>query len=484
MINVLNEPGDAWDALVVACRGNGEELEVHSTGLDEQQRLAAEALLRAVEASAGPWETTVVPGLGGVVIGVGLGPDRTDLARHEVLRRAAGAAARAARSRAVVHYALPTRDRQDAIGVLEGALLGGYAYGEYQSKAKPLATTTIAVLGSSFEPSELDRARAVTDAVAFCRDLVNTPPGDLRPSALTERVAAMAADAGLDMEVLDADRLAEQGYGGIVGVGQGSSDPPRLIRLSYRHPEARRHLALVGKGITFDSGGLSLKPPPSMMTMKLDMSGAAAVAAAMLAISRLQPRANITGWLAVAENMPSGTAQRPGDVVRTHSGKTVEVLNTDAEGRLVLADALSRAAEEAPDAIVDIATLTGAQMIALGPSTAGVMGSLRDAVCSEGAAAGESLWPMPLPPELRSGLDSPVADLRNIGDGPNGGMLLGGLFLQEFVPQNTPWAHLDIAGPAFNTSGAYGYTPKGGTGFGVRTLVALAEALAQGRLLA
>jgi len=302
--------------------------------------------------------------------------------------------------------------------------------------------------------------------------------------------------------------LARGGYGGLLGVGMGSSRPPRLVRLEYAPDGAAVHLALVGKGITFDSGGLSIKPAAGMEAMKSDMSGAAAVLHAVVAAARLGLPVRLSGWLALAENMPSATAQRPSDVITIHGGKTVEVLNTDAEGRLVLADALVAASATHPDLIVDVATLTGAQMVALGNRTSAIMANddaLRERVHRVSAETGEQFWPMPLPPELRSSMDSPVADIANIGD-RFGGMLVAGLFLSEFVGTRggaaggrrgartgsideaaeaddaadgpIPWAHLDIAGPAFNTGKAFGYTPVGGTGVCVRTLVRLAEDIA------
>jgi leucyl aminopeptidase len=291
--------------------------------------------------------------------------------------------------------------------------------------------------------------------------------------------------AGLGVTVLDEKALRKGGYGGILGVGQGSVHPPRLVRLEYRHPKATRHLAIVGKGITFDSGGVSIKPASGMEVMKSDMSGAAAVLGTMVAVSRLRPVADVTGWLPLAENMPGGGAQRPGDVLVTYGGRTVEVLNTDAEGRLVLADALVAAAEDDPDAIVDVATLTGAARIALGGRTAGIMANDDDLLAKVHDATkrtGEAAWPMPLPDDLRRGLDSQVADIANVDNARLGGMLVAGIFLREFVEPGRRWAHLDIAGPAYNESGPFGYTPKGATGFAVRTLVQLVEDLAAGRL--
>ncbi|KUP95167.1 leucyl aminopeptidase, partial [Thermobifida cellulosilytica] len=322
----------------------------------------------------------------------------------------------------------------------------------------------------------------LASAVGLARDLVNTAPGDLCPADLAGVAEQVGRDSGLEVTVLDEEALVEGGYGGIVGVGQGSANPPRLVRLSYRHPQAARTLALVGKGITFDSGGLSLKPTSSMDWMKSDMGGAAAVLAAMRAIAELRPAVNVVGYLAVAENMPSGTAQRPSDVLTVYGGKTVEVLNTDAEGRLVMADALVRAHEDDPDLIVDVATLTGAQLVALGTRVFAVMANddaVRDRVVAAATEAGEAAWPMPLPEELRKGLDSSVADIANVASERWGGMLSAGVFLKEFIADGVKWAHLDIAGPAFNQGQPHGYTPKGGTGAATRTLVRLAESLAE-----
>jgi len=268
-------------------------------------------------------------------------------------------------------------------------------------------------------------------------------------------------------------------------VGQGSVHPPRLVRLSYAPPGAAKTVVFVGKGITFDSGGLSLKPPKSMESMKSDMGGAAAVLAALQAIAALGPEVNVVGYLPLAENMPGGGAQRPSDVITIYGGKTVEVLNTDAEGRLVLADALSRALGDDPDLVIDVATLTGAQLVALGPRIAGVMANddaVRDGVVDAARRAGEGAWPMPLPEELRKGLDSAVADIANVAAERSGGMLVAGLFLKEFIPNGISWAHLDIAGPSFHEGEPYGYTPKGGTGAAVRTLVQIALDVADGQL--
>ncbi len=384
------------DAVVVAVRDEADSVVLHADPTVVPTEVADELgrLLTAVGAGTGAGQTTVIPSPSAftarVVIATGLGPERHDLGSGEVLRRAAGAAARAARKYSSVGYAVPAADAAEAGAIAEGALLGSYTYNDFRATTpSPTKTTHVILLGAS--DADLGAAGIVARAVAECRDLVNTPPGHLRPSTFASRVASAAGEHDLELTVIDAEQLSADKSGGILGVGQGSSDPPCLIRIAYRHPDATKHLALVGKGITFDSGGLSLKTPSGMITMKCDMSGAGAVACALVAIAQLAPAINVTGWLAVAENMPSGTAQRPGDIITMYGGKTVEVLNTDAEGRLVLGDALVRAAEEKPDAIIDIATLTGAQMVALGMHTAGVMGNhdgLRAAICEAAAAVG------------------------------------------------------------------------------------------------
>lgn len=308
---------------------------------------------------------------------------------------------------------------------------------------------------------------------------MNTPPNDLYPAELAARGAAAGKKHGLSSEILDEDELAAGGYGGILAVGSGSTRKPRLLRLTYRGKGARTKIALVGKGITFDSGGISIKPAAKMEDMKSDMAGAAAVIATVCLVAELGLPVEVTATVPMAENLPSGTAYRPADVVTFRNGKKAEITNTDAEGRVVLADAIARAAEDRPDALLETSTLTGAQMVALGSRTSGVMGSddLRDTVVEASRRAGESMWPMPLPAELRRGLDSPVADFTNANTDRLGGMLVGGHFLKEFVPADLPWAHIDIAGPSYNTGGPWGYTPKGGTGVPVRTLLATIEAL-------
>jgi leucyl aminopeptidase len=430
-----------------------------------------------------------------VVLAVGLGeaPDDGVAYDPEALRKAAGVAARTLAGAKKAAFALPAGDPDDVEAVATGALLGAYAFTAYQSQngsgaAKgPLGE--VAVVGAKprdkAHKAAAERAVAVAAEVNRARDLINMPSNDLDPKAFAAAVQAAAKEFGLKVEVLDEKALAKGGYGGILGVGQGSATPPRLVRVAYSHPKADRTLAFVGKGITYDSGGISLKPAGHNETMKCDMSGAAAVFASIVAVAKLGLKVNVTGWLALAENMPGGNATRPGDVLKMYSGKTVEVLNTDAEGRLVLADALARASEETPDAIVDVATLTGAMVLALGEGRFGIMANddaFRTAVHTTALAAGEDSWPMPLPQQLRKTFDSPTADIANMGVRMGGG-LIAGLFLREFVGEGITWAHLDIAGPAFHEGAPFGYTPKGGTGSAVRTLVSLARQTAAGDLL-
>ena len=318
------------------------------------------------------------------------------------------------------------------------------------------------------------RVRLILEAQCAVRDLVNTPGGDLGPSEFVRRIRSLADDAGgsaIDVEVLEEEELRAKGCGGLLGVGKGSQEPPRLVRMEWNPVGARVHIALVGKGITFDSGGMSLKSHEGLADMKTDMAGAASAAAAVQACAGLRIPARVTAWLCVAENMLSASAIRVGDVLRTADGTTVEVTNTDAEGRLVLADGLALASRESPDEVIDVATLTGAQIRALGTRCAGLMGSsnLVSDIAAAAESAGEILWPMPLPDYLETSLSSNVADMKNTA-GPEAGMLVAGVFLRHFVG-DAEWAHLDIAGPSFNTGEGWGCTPSGATGYGVRTLV-------------
>jgi leucyl aminopeptidase len=421
-----------------------------------------------------------------VAVGIGAVADGTE-PTAESLRRAAGAGVRALTGSKATSaaLALPAGDDAQAEAVALGALLGAYSFTRYRKDANGSRPALMLLSTAPGVVAAANRATVLATAMSLTRDLVNTSPSHLYPETFAARAREVAAAAGLDIEVLDADALSEGGYGGIAGVGQGSIHPPRLVRLAYRHPEATKTVVFAGKGITFDSGGLSLKPSNAMETMKSDMSGAAAVLAALQAVAALRPAVNVVGYLPMAENMPGGSAQRPSDVITIFGGKTVEVLNTDAEGRLVLADALARSGQDSPHLLVDVATLTGAQLVALGTRIAGIMGNTdeaRDGVVDAARRAGEQAWPMPLPDELRKGLDSAVADIANVTGERWGGMLVGGLFLKEFVPEGVRWAHVDIAGPAFQEGEPYGYTAKGGTGAAVRMLVQVAQDVADGRL--
>jgi leucyl aminopeptidase len=448
------------------------------------------AALRTLGATGEAEEITKVPATGfaaPLVVAVGLGAPAEDgkPLDAERLRRAAGAAIRDLGGRKSVvrrkiALALPATDPSEAEAVATGAVLGGYSFRKYHADATD-AQIDVILLTTQDEAAR--RGAVIAEAVNLNRDLVNTPPRDLAPADMAAEAERLAVELGLGIEVLDEKALAEAGYGGLIGVGQGSTRPPRLVRLSYTGGD--KTVVFVGKGITFDSGGLSLKPPKSMETMKSDMSGSAAALAAIAAVARLKLPVNVVSYLALAENMPGGAAQRPSDVITMYGGTTVEVLNTDAEGRLVLGDALVRSGSDNPDLVVDIATLTGAQVIALGKRTTGVMASSEDVAADVATAlrsVGEPAWPMPLPEELRKGLDSLVADLTNVAADRSAGMLLAAVFLREFAPEGVRWAHLDIAGPAYNEGGAFGYTPKGGTGTAVRGLIKLAADAAEGKL--
>ncbi len=436
-----------------------------------------------------------------------LGYDQTGL-----LRRAAGRATRALAGTDSAVLALPALCEEQLAAVAHGAALGAYSWSATKNEDRPgqektskwtSPLTSISIVSPLADTPEgqeaMAGALALAQATALTRDLVNEPPNRLTPEVFAERARAAGQAAGIRVEIWDAPALVEQGFGGILGVAQGSVHPARLVRLEWSPVHAAeaaggrassqaegdgaagrpKHVALIGKGITFDSGGLSLKPASSMPEMKSDMAGAATVLGAIVTAARLALPIRVTAWLALAENMPGADAQRPSDVITMFDGTTVEVTNTDAEGRLVMADALARAVTEEPDAVLDVATLTGAQIVALGDHVAAVMGTpdLREEVVAAAQRAGESFWPMPLPAHLRATLDSPFADLRNTKVGSRaGGMLSAGLFLREFVGRR-PWAHLDIAGPAYNDSSPWGLTPTGGTGMGVSTLVELLRSL-------
>lgn len=410
---------------------------------------------------------------------VGIPADQPTAAQWRDAAASAARAALAGGGELVIAFDLDTAEEAGAVAL--GALLGSYRFDRYRTPSdQPVLTIQVIVPSSLLAEAGAgaQRAQILAAAVSQARDLVNRAPNDLTPETFAQIAVDSTAIPNVTTTVLDEEDLAAGSYGGLIAVGQGSVNKPRLVKVAYKPARAASHVALVGKGITFDSGGISLKPPKSMETMKCDMAGAAAVLAAVTAAARLELPVAVTGWLCLAENMPSGSATRPSDVITIRGGKTVEVLNTDAEGRLVMADGLAAAVEENPDTVIDIATLTGAQMVALGTQTAAVMGSedVRAAVVEAGTEAGEAFWPMPLPSYLRESLKSKVANLANIGD-RYGGMLVAGIFLREFVGQ-VPWAHLDIAGPAFNERKVHGITPVGGTGFGVSTIVHFLEEVA------
>lgn len=485
------ESGDpaerAVDVLVVALERRGEMIEVCAPLLAEPVLRALEDAAQAVGYRAQPDVTARIPAPPEIaapsVLLIGLG-DTAGVSEgaefRNLLRRTAGTALRALSAVESVALALPIRTPEDAEAAATGALLGSYRYTDYQSDASgnTIPETLTFVAADSVQPG-LDRAVVVAAAVAAARDLVNQPPSDLFPESFAEAVVGQSRADDLKgkvaVEVIDEAELKERGFGGLIGVGCGSTRGPRLVKISYVPDEAAPLLSLVGKGITFDSGGISLKPAARMENMKSDMAGAAAAVQALFAIARLGLRVRVTAWLALAENMPSGSAVRPADVLHIYGGKTVEVTNTDAEGRLVLADALVAAQEDAPDLLVDIATLTGAQIAALGRRTSGVMGtdSARGQVVSAAESAGEPMWAMPIPEEMIGYLESRTADLKNAG-APAGGMLAAAAFLREFVGDGVEWAHLDVAGPAYNSDSPHGHTVFGGTGVPVRTLVELA----------
>lgn len=449
-----------------------------------------QASVAAVLAGAGfegkPGEAVLMASPDGVPV-VALGLGALDDLDGQAARRAGAAFARTAKrftTAAVDFSTLSGRSELDTLAAawVEGATLAAYRYRAYKAKVDTanLATVSLVHSGAEDERAKLEAAtqvaQSVAEAVCWARDLVNEPGGSMTPTALAEAAAAMAKREGLEVTVLDAKVIEKEKLGGLMGVNRGSAQEPRFVKISYTPKgEAKGKVALVGKGITFDSGGLSLKTGEGMMTMKCDMGGAAAVFGTMAAISAVAPSVAVTGYTPLTDNMTGGDATRPGDVLTMRGGKTVEVLNTDAEGRLVLADALVMASEDKPDAIVDLATLTGACVVALGTGIAGLMGR-NDSWLSQVEAAskrtGERVWRLPLPADYRASLDTPVADLKNISGGRDAGTLTAGLFLQEFVGDGIPWAHIDIAGTGWAGKDSHEYT-TGGTGFGIRLVLDL-----------
>lgn len=475
VLGVVPGKGDAGPTLLWDAPALSDSLSAIGVtgGRDELTRLPL-AVLGDAASAAGPATSLALIGLGGEP-------------SVETLRYAAGSAARQLAGQSRVALALPVADDAEALAALEGAAIGAYSFDTYKKTSagdsrKPVAEV-ILVTDKGIPTAVVAKAVATATAVHTVRDLVATPPIDLSPEALADEAVRLSASRDVTVTVLEGDELREGGYGGIVGVGQGSSRPPHLVKVQYSPEGATRHLALVGKGITYDTGGLSLKPAGSMVGMKYDMTGAATVLAVTLAAADLALPVRLTAWLCISENMLGADPIRPDDVLTIKNGTTVEVTNTDAEGRLVLADGLSAASEEQPDAIVDVATLTGAQVVALGTRYVGVMGTddFAPRVVEVADRASEPFWRVPLAPELRPRLKSDVADLVNATPGNTaGGMLLAGVFLKEFVGKKDgtddliPWAHLDIAGPSENKAGGYGFTTKGATGVTVRTLIDLA----------
>jgi leucyl aminopeptidase len=484
------------DALVLVCiqTEKGAAL-APGHGLSDLTVAHLESALTTLQAKGGADEVirlVSVPGVKASLVlltGAGrVGPQGGTL-EAEAIRRAVGSATRQLRGQAKVVVLAPGEGVVVATAAAEGALFGAYAIASAAAGAngaaapvKTLVVVTPSARDRALRPA-IRRALALGEATSYARDLVNQAPNELYPETFAAQVRKRAAGSDVKVAVLDENGLARGAFGGHVTVGGGSARGPRLVTLRYSPAKATRHIAFVGKGITFDSGGLAIKPTKSMTTMKCDMAGAAAVAAAVFAIAELGVPVEITAHLCLAENMLGPGACRPGDVVTLRGGKTVEINNPDAEGRMVLADGLVLASEKKPDLIIDIATLTGAAVAALGNRTAAFLSNddgLRDAIKEIADAVGEPFWPFPLLEDIRPTLDSPVADL--LQSGPVG-VIYAGWFLSEFVGtdkngQPIPWAHLDIAGPAFNDKTPWGYTPKQGTGFGIRTLVGIAESQA------
>ncbi|GAB3584891.1 leucyl aminopeptidase [Calidifontibacter terrae] len=478
--------------LVVMTHQQDKKAVVTDAALDAAVTTAINEALAALGSAGSADEIVRITGIAGapsLVIASGSGLDHaaTD-ADTEAVRRAAGAAARALADKPHAAYGFPCSTAGLTTATVEGALFGSYEYTAYRAtgaKPVPLAKITVSspVSKASATKAGVKRAQVVADSQAWARDLVNQPPLDLFPASFAAEAKRRFTGTDVKVAIQDEKQLAKANCGGLVGVGRGSSRPPRLVTLTYKPARAKAHIALVGKGITFDSGGLCIKPGAGMVTMKCDMAGAASVAAAIDAIATLGLPVAVTGYLCLAENLTGSDAQRPGDVVTMPNGKSVEIINTDAEGRLVMADGLCFASEQNPDLVIDVATLTGAAVMSLGPRTSAVLSNddnTRAEVLAAAEAAGEAMWPIPLLDELRPSMNSQVADVKHTGE-RMGGMITAALFLREFVGDDAsgkqlPWAHLDIAGPAFNEAGAYGYTPAGGTGHSIRTLIALAEA--------
>ena len=476
----------ACDALVVGATAASGGAELTGGAAEEVDAALDGRLsehLRDLAFKAKPGDVVTVPTLGRIpakiVAVAGIGPPGE--AGPAEVRKATGAAARRVSEAATIAVAAHDLVEHEgaARAALEGVLLGSYKFTAFKSDPRPSKLQSVQVLGAA--EADLEAGWTAAEATMRARDLINEPAGSLTPDALARRAAEIAETSGLECTIWDEDELRSRGFGGVLGVAQGSTQPPRFVQMHYRPDNARAKVALVGKGITYDSGGLSLKDAKSMETMKTDMSGAAAVIAAMGAVGRIRPDVEVLGLVPTTENMPGGGAIKPGDVIRHYGGKTVEVLNTDAEGRLVLADALAFASEQQPDAIVDVATLTGAIMVALGTKAAGLFSNddgLAEQLIVAGAREGERLWRMPLFPDYAADIESDVADLKNISGARWGGAIVAAVFLEQFVGKGISWAHLDIAGAA-RAEGASAEISKGGTGTAARTLVSWVEGFAR-----
>ena len=456
---------------------------------------AAAAVLTSGEFKGGVAETLLLHNPAGLkaarLLIVGVGKAKS-LSAVE-LRKAAGTAVRFAKPRGIREVAIIFPEGQDlaieparsAQAIVEGTVIADFDPDTYKSDRKDQSIATLSVFAPSGARAAIETGVAEGEIIAsaqnFARSLVNEPGNKLTPTVLGQRAAEMARTSGLVAEVYSTEKMKELGMGAFLGVAQGSYEPPALIVLTYTPPSAPAADApvfgLVGKGITFDTGGISIKPAANMHHMTSDMGGAAAVIATVVLAAKQQLPIDVIATVPMAENMPSSTAQRPGDVLTQYGGITVEVLNTDAEGRLILADAIVRACEDNPDYLIETSTLTGAQTVALGARTPGVMGSdeFRDRVAELSQQVGENGWPMPLPEELKDDLKSTVADLANVSGSRYAGMLVAGTYLREFVADGVQWAHIDVAAPAYNTGGPWGYTGKGGTGVPTRTMFAVLE---------
>jgi len=472
MINITSGALDGADLLVIpvmsgriaACNDDlTPDLDAIGTLLDAKDFTGKKGQTVFVSTPDGPTPEMLLVGLG----------DEVDA---EGLRRAAGSVTRTCRRYETVATTLHHVDIDDAAGAVAlGSWLGAYSFDEYKSDPKPVALSNITLVDDDDLAGSIESAAAIARGVILARDLINRPAWDKAPAVLAQACEDLSDK--IAVTVYDEDQIAEAGFGGLLAVNLGADNPARMVVMRYTPAGATKTVAFVGKGIVFDSGGLSIKPAAGMETMKTDMAGAAAVMGAMQAIADLGLAVNVIGITPFTENMTGGSALRPGDVMRAYNGKTMEVLNTDAEGRLVLADGLALAAEDEPDLIVDIATLTGACKVALGPLVGGLIAKDDDAaeqVLAAAEAAGEAMWRLPFVEEYRSMVESDIADMKNIG-GRWGGAITAAIILSEFVG-DTPWVHLDIAGPGRADKTEH-YVSKGGSGFGVRTMVAVAESL-------